>query len=135
MTRIESPKVPLQASPDAVRTDLADFSTIGALLQEGPVSDFQHDGTRCQFKVTGGVAIHLAKAPHSADDAEAIRLVTEAPTPVKFSLSIWVVSAGEGSECQVICDAELNPFTKMMVEPALNGLFASMTTALQGRYA
>ena len=135
MTRIESPKVVLQASPDVVRTDLADFATIGALLQEGPVSDFQHASVRCQFKVTGGVAIHLAKAPNLGDDAEVIRLVTEAPTPVKFSLSIWVVAAGEGSECQVICDAELNPFTKMMVEPALNGLFVSMTTALQDRYA
>jgi len=28
----------------------------------------------------------------------------------------------------------LNPFTKMMVEPALKGLFGQMAEALQGRY-
>ena len=41
---------------------------------------------------------------------------------------------GDGATCQVGCDADLNPFTKMMVEPALKGLFGQMADTLQARY-
>ncbi len=133
MTRIESPKVTVPTSVETLTKDLNDFQILGELLGHGPVSEFGHDGDRCHFKVTGGVSIHLVKS--AAGNGEILKLLTEAPTPVKFSLVVVVNEASEGSDCQVFCDADLNPFTKMMVEPALNGLFASMTQALQARYA
>lgn len=135
MTRIESPKVTVSTSAETLSQDLNDFQILGELLGHGPVTEFGHDGDRCHFKVTGGVSIHLVKSEAAADEGEILKLLTEAPTPVKFSLAVVVNEAPEGSDCQVFCDADLNPFTKMMVEPALNGLFASMTQALQARYA
>jgi hypothetical protein len=53
---------------------------------------------------------------------------------VKFTLDVNGVTAEEGCTCQVGCDADLNPFTKMMVEPALKGLFGQMADTLQSRY-
>jgi hypothetical protein len=135
MTRIESPKVTVSASAETLSQDLNDFQVLGELLGHGPVSEFGHEGDRCHFKVTGGVSIHLVKSEVAADEGEILKLLTEAPTPVKFLLVVVVKEASGGSDCQVFCDADLNPFTKMMVEPALNGLFASMTQALQARYA
>ena len=63
-----------------------------------------------------------------------LTLATEAPTPVKFTLDVTVQAEGDGATCQVGCDADLNPFTKMMVEPALKGLFSQMADTLQARY-
>lgn len=135
MTRIESPVVALSAAPELVARDFQDWNTFGELLGAGPVSDFTSEGDTCTFKVTGGVAIHLLRtSDNSATTGTVLTLVTQAPTPVKFNLEVNVQPNGEGSTCQVGCDADLNPFTKMMVEPALKGLFAQMAQTLQARY-
>ena len=135
MTRIESPVVALSAGPERVARDFQDWTTFGELLGAGPVSDFSSEGDTCTFKVTGGVAIHLLRtSDNSATTGTVLTLVTQAPTPVKFNLEVIVQPDGEGCSCQVGCDADLNPFTKMMVEPALKGLFAQMAQTLQARY-
>tara|TARA_B100001109_G_C18625959_1_gene363763 strand:- start:74 stop:481 length:408 start_codon:yes stop_codon:yes gene_type:complete len=135
MTRIESPVVALSAAPELVARDFQDWNTFGELLGAGPVSDFSSEGDTCTFKVTGGVAIHLLRtSDNSATTGTVLTLVTQAPTPVKFNLEVNVQPNGERSTCQVGCDADLNPFTKMMVEPALKGLFAQMAQTLQARY-
>lgn len=135
MTRIESPTVSLNSAATDVARDFQDWTTFGELLSSGPVSEFQADGDRCSFKVTGGVSIHLVRTSDPGlTEGQVLTLATEAPTPVKFTLDVNVVTAGEGCTCQVGCDADLNPFTKMMVEPALKGLFGQMSDTLQSRY-
>ena len=107
----------------------------GELLAAGPVSDFKAEGDKCAFKVTGGVAVHLVRtSDNSVSEGKVLTLATEAPTPVKFTLDVAVHADGDGATCQVGCDADLNPFTKMMVEPALTGLFGQMAATLKGRY-
>lgn len=133
MTRIESPLVSLKASVPEVAEAMNDWEVFGTLLSSGPVTDFSASGNACSFKVTGGVAIHLEKVEASAS-ASVLALKTVAPTPVKFSLDVLVMPEEQGSTCQVVCDAELNPFTRMMVEPALKGLFGQMSEALQNRF-
>ena len=135
MTRIESPVVRVAASPAEVSQDFQDWNTFGELLATGPVSDFKAEGDKCSFKVTGGVAVHLVRtSDNSASEGTVLTLATEAPTPVKFTLDVAVHADGDGATCQVGCDADLNPFTKMMVEPALKGLFSQMADTLQTRY-
>lgn len=135
MTRIESPAVPLDASCERVSQDFFDWTSFGELLSTGPLSDFQGDGDRCSFKVTGGVAVHLVRTSSlGATEGRVLELVTEAPTPVKFTIDVTLTPQEGGCTCQVGCDADLNPFTKMMVEPALTGLFGQMAAALKDRY-
>ena len=135
MTRIESPTVSLNSAATDVARDFQDWTTFGELLSSGPVSEFQANGDRCSFKVTGGVSIHLVRTSDPGlTEGQVLTLATEAPTPVKFTLDVNVVTAGEGCTCQVGRDADLNPFTKMMVEPALKGLFGQMADTLQSRY-
>ena len=99
------------------------------------MTDFKASEDKCSFKVTGGVAIHLVRtSDNSSTEGKVLTMATEAPTPVKFTLDVSVNSEGGGATCQVGCDADLNPFTKMMVEPALTGLFAKIAEALQSRY-
>ncbi|MEY3009724.1 MAG: hypothetical protein RLZZ314_366 [Bacteroidota bacterium] len=133
MTRIESPQVALSASVAEVSAAMNDWEVFGELLSSGPVTDFSASGNVCSFKVTGGVSIHLERVD-AAVASSVLALKTVAPTPVKFSLDVVVSAEGDGSTCQVVCDAELNPFTRMMVEPALKGLFGQMSQALQSRF-
>ena len=136
MTRIESPVVHLKATADQVSKDFQDWNEFGKILAAGPVTDFRAEGEKCAFKVTGGVAVHLIRtSDNSLTEGTVLTLATEAPTPVKFTLEVVVTSDGDGATCQVGCDAELNPFTKMMVEPALQGLFGQMASTLQMRYS
>ena len=135
MTRIESPAVRVNAPSSQVSADFQNWNTFGELLAAGPVSDFKAEGDKCSFKVTGGVAVHLVRtSDNSVTEGSVLTLATEAPTPVKFTLDVVVTPDGDGATCQVGCDADLNPFTKMMVEPALKGLFSQMADTLQARY-
>ena len=135
MTRIESPLVALNADCATVARDIQQWEGFGALLSEGPVTDFQWEGESCSFKVTGGVGIHLERTSDgTATEGTVLTLATKAPTPVKFTLDVVLTPHGDGCTFKVGCDAELNPFTKMMVEPALNGLFGKMAEALQSRF-
>ena len=61
MTRIESPLVALNADCATVARDIQQWEGFGALLSEGPVTDFQWEGESCSFKVTGSVGIHLER--------------------------------------------------------------------------
>ena len=135
MTRIESPRVDLKTSAERVAKDFHDWDTFGSLLGSGTVTDFQASGEKCSFKVTGGVSVHLARTTTGEwKEGDVLTFKTEAPTPVNFSLEVHIESAGDGCTCQVFCDADLNPFTKMMVEPALKGLFDQMAQTLQSKY-
>ena len=135
MTRIESPAVRVNAPASQVSADFQNWNTFGELLAAGPVSDFKAEGDKCSFKVTGGVAVHLVRtSDNSVTEGSVLTLATEAPTPVKFTLDVVVTPDGDGATCQVGCDADLNPFTKMMVEPALKGLFGQRASTLEARY-
>ena len=135
MVRIESPLVELSATPQEVSRDFRDWKEFESMLCEGPVSDFSADGEDCTFKVTGGVAIHLTRSfDPVCTEGNIMSLVTRAPTPVKFNMDIFLMPNEAGCTCQVVCDADLNPFTRMMVEPALKKLFEKMAEQLKSRY-
>ncbi len=135
MTRIESPLVALNADCATVASDIRHWEGFGSLLAEGPVTDFKWEGDACSFKVAGGVGIHLERTSDgTATEGSVLTLATKAPTPVKFTLDVVLTPYGEGCTFKAGCDAELNPFTKMMVEPALEGLFGKMAEALQSRF-
>ena len=135
MVRIESPLVELNSSSQVVSRDFRDWKEFESMLREGPVSDFSAEGEACTFKVAGGVTIHLKRSFDPAlIEGNVVSLVTQAPTPVKFSMDIVVTSKDAGCTCQVVCDADLNPFTRMMVEPALNRLFEKIAEQLNKRY-
>ena len=52
----------------------------------------------------------------------------------KFSLEVIASSTESSSSCYVKSDADVNPFTRMMVEPALKGLFDEISKGMQAKY-
>lgn len=134
MIAFEGPEVQIGISKEELKSEVQDLSNIGKLLPEGAVKDFTSEGDKCSFKVKGGVSIHLEKDLNNLSENVLVRMHTVAPTPVKFSLEVIATETAEGCKCNVRSDADLNPFTRMMVEPALKSLFEEMSEGMKKRF-
>jgi hypothetical protein len=134
MVEFVGPTVLLGVSQADLATEITNLENLGKLLPEGIVKDFSSDVDKCSFKVTGGVAIHLVmdSSAHSGDVI--LKMNTVAPTPVKFSLEVKSTSTDAGCSCFVRSDADVNPFTRMMVEPTLKGLFDEISKGMVAKY-
>ncbi|PCJ80186.1 MAG: hypothetical protein COA49_09385 [Bacteroidetes bacterium] len=134
MIAFEGPEVILGISKEDLKSEVQDLANIGKLLPEGAVKDFSSKGDKCSFKVKGGVSIHLEKDSENLHENVLIRMRTIVPTPVKFSLEVVATETENGCKCNVRSDADLNPFTRMMVEPALKSLFEEMSEGMKKRF-
>ena len=134
MVEFLGPTVELGVSQAELAAEITNLDNLGKLFPEGTVKDFSADGDKCSFKVTGGVSIHLVmdSSAHSGDVI--LKMNTVAPTPVKFSLEVKASSTEGGCSCFVRSDADVNPFTRMMVEPALKGLFDEISKGMVAKY-
>lgn len=122
MTRIESEKGYLKASPKAVHEDLSDLNNLKKYLPSDKISDWQSDGKTCSFKVMGTYIIGLKFSEESTD--EHIKLIATDKSPFPFILNLHLSPQSENhSIAQIICDAELNMMLKMMVVKPLKSLF------------
>ena len=134
MIAFEGPEVILGISTEDLKSEINDLSRLGKLLPEGAVKDFTSNGDKCSFKVQGGVSIHLEKDMSELAENVLIKLNTVSPTPIKFSIEAVAVTHVDGSTCRVRSDADVNPFTKMMIESALNGLFEEMAEGMKKQF-
>ena len=134
MIEFVGPKVELGVSPADLGAEITNLDNLGGLLPDGTVKEFVADGDKCSFKVTGGVSIHLVmdSSVHSSDVI--LKMNTVAPTPVKFSIEVIAEATEGGCSCYVRSDADVNPFTRMMVEPALKGLFDEISKGMMAKY-
>jgi hypothetical protein len=134
MTSFDGPKVVLGISISDLSAEIQDLKKIGEMLPEGAVKNYKSEGERCSFNVKGGVAIHMEKDIGSLPEEVILRLQTVAPSPVKFSLDVIATDHSDGCSCYVHSDADLNPFTRMMVEPALKSLFEKMAEGMEKKF-
>ena len=134
MVEFVGPKVELGVSPVDLGAEITNLDNLGRLLPDGTVKEFVADGDKCSFKVTGGVAVHLAMDSSAHVGFVILKMNTVAPTPVKFSLEVIAEATESGCSCYVRSDAEVNPFTRMMVEPALKGLFDKISIGMKAKY-
>tara|TARA_Y100000589_G_scaffold163582_2_gene155490 strand:+ start:6769 stop:7206 length:438 start_codon:yes stop_codon:yes gene_type:complete len=134
MVEFVGPTVELGVSKADLAEEITNLENLEKLFPEGTVKDFLANGAKCSFKVTGGVLIHLVmdSSAHSSDII--LKMNTVAPTPIKFSLEVKASSTKAGCSCFVRSEAEVNPFTRMMVEPALKSLFDEISKGMIAKY-
>ena len=134
MAEFEGPKIDLGITPEDLKSEITNLENLGALLPEGSVKDYSADGDKCSFKVNGGVVVSLVMDASAQTGDVLLKLNTFAPTPVKFSLEVKATATDAGCNCYVRSDADVNPFTRMMVEPALKSLFEEISKGMQAKY-
>jgi len=57
-------------------------------------------------------------------------LISGENSPFSFSLNIILTESDGTCDAQLLCEADINPFLKMMVEKPLNNLFDYMADRL-----
>lgn len=134
MVEFLGPKVELGVSPADLGAEITNLDNLGELLPDGTVVDFVADGDKCSFKVTGGVAVHLAMDSSAHVGSVILKMTTVEPTPVKFSLEVIAEATEIGCSCYVRSDVDVNPLTRMMVEPALKRLFDKISKGMKAKY-
>ena len=123
MTRIESKKVNVNCSQEECFEFLTNMNNYELLLPKKNISDWQSDEKTCSFKIQNTYKLvleHVSDTPHSQ-----IHIKSGSGSPFKFTLNVNLED-GETTVAQLICDADINPFLKMMVKKPLNNLFDYM---------
>jgi hypothetical protein len=71
------------------------------------------------------------------DPPGGVRYDSAKGTPVRFFIVVHAVSSGAGDRCEVHLEgeAEVNAFTRMIVEKPLNQVIESLSTALRTRFS
>lgn len=128
MTRIESNKVTINCKAEECYEYLTDLNNYQDLLPQDKISNWESDEKKCSFKIQKTYKLELIYV-NGLPNSE-IHLASGEKSPFKFTLNINVQEIGDKCIAQLVCDADINPFLKMMIEKPLNNLFDYMANRL-----
>lgn len=123
MTKIESKKVEVNCQQTEVYEFLTDMNNYELLLPKKNVTDWSSNEKNCSFKIQKTYKLELEQVGGTPSSQINIKSGDGA---FKFTLDINLKEVGGKTEAQLICDADINPFLKMMVMKPLNNLFDYM---------
>ncbi len=132
MTEIRSRAVEVAISAAALQEHLADLRNMEALLPQDKVKGFRGDEKEVAFKIQGGLEIRLTRTADSFSEGT-LRL-QGGGAPFAFHLDLNVAEAGAGARASVVCEADLNPFMKMMAQKPLGALFQHIAGQVEERF-
>ena len=121
MTRIESKSVTLNQEASSVFNYITNMNNFEHLLPIDKISNWESEEKSCSFKIQGSAHIGLDLA--SATPNNEIIIKSSPKTPFPFTLSISIKEDDGSTTVSQVCEADINPFLKMMVEKPLRNLF------------
>jgi carbon monoxide dehydrogenase subunit G len=128
MTRIESKEVSVGAPVSECFEFLLDMNNYELLLPQDKISHWQSDEKQCSFKIQNTYKLTLVYDSNTHNSQVLVK--SGADSPFKFNLFINLEEVESGTKAQMVCDADINPFLKMMVQKPLNNLFNYMAERL-----
>ena len=132
MTEIRSQAVEVTVSAAELQAHLADLRNMEPLLPQDKVKGFHGDESEVAFKIQGGLEIRLTRTAEAFSDGR-LRL-QGGGAPFAFHLDLQVDEAGSGARAAVVCEADLNPFMKMMAQKPLEALFQHIAGQVEARF-
>ena len=132
MTQIESKKVIVPTGESAVFSFLSDMNNIEKLLPEGRITEWKSSETHCSFKIQNAYTIGLNF--NSSDPHKLIRYNSAQGSPFPFTLDVHIAPLDGGCETHLLCNADINPFLKMIVVGPLKNLFDYMADRLTQQF-
>ncbi len=132
MTEIRSREVEVSLSAEDLKAHLCDLRNLEPLLPQDKVRGFSGSEDEVAFKIQGGLEIRLTRTA-AEFDRDTLRL-QGGGAPFPFHLDLKVTADGAGSRASVLCEADLNPFLRMMVQKPLEALFQHIAGAVQDKF-
>jgi hypothetical protein len=130
--KIDSTKVVVNSSQEAVSNFLKDSQNLIHLLPQDQISDWKATSDQCSFKVQGGVIISLIQDGNEGNSKIFMKSGEKSPFP--FKLTLHLDDRGGLTEGYIAFDGEVNVFLKMMVEKPLTNLFNYMSEKLKAYF-
>lgn len=128
MTRIESKEVSVKAPIAECFEFLLNMNNYELLLPQDKISNWESDEKQCSFKIQNTYKLTLVY--NSSTPTSQVLVKSGPDSPFKFDLFINMNEEGGITKSQLICEADINPFLKMMVQKPLNNLFDYMADRL-----
>lgn len=129
MTTIHSKKLSILQSDANIYNFLRDFDNFEKLMPS-QVSNWQSDKTSCSFTIEGMADVTLEYG-NCIPNAKII-YVSAGKSPFDFDLTTNLVSISENEvECQIVMNAKLNPFLKIMAERPLTNFVNTLNEKLK----
>lgn len=132
MTEIRSRSVHVAATAATLRAHLQDLRNLEDMLPQDKVSAFSGTEDAISFKIQGGLEIRLTRMG-TTFEGSTLRL-QGGGAPFAFHLDLHVEEAEDGATAGVVCEADLNPFMKMMAQKPLEALFQHIAGAVEARF-
>ncbi|MFB6257675.1 MAG: hypothetical protein ABEH38_03195 [Flavobacteriales bacterium] len=129
MSYFESDKVKVDENPSQVFRFLNNAANLYELLPQERIEDWKADADSCSFRISGLSSLSLQRQESGSEDRIDYQAGDKAPFP--FILRIHLAGNGEGTDCQVTCEAELNPVMEQMTQDPLNRLFNHMAERIK----
>lgn len=121
MTRIESKSVTLNKDASSVFNYITNMNNFEHLLPIDKISNWESEEKSCSFKIQGSAHIGLDLATTTPNNEIVIK--SSPKTPFPFTLTIALTEEAGNTTVSQVCEADINPFLKMMVEKPLRNLF------------
>ncbi len=132
MTEIRSKEVHVGVDAGELKAHLQNLENLEGLLPSDKVKDFKGTADEVSFKIQGGIEIRLTRTTE-AFEGDSLRL-QGGGAPFTFHLDLKVVEASTGARASVVCEADLNPFLKMMAKKPLEALFQHIAEAVEAKF-
>lgn len=116
MSRIESDKLKIDASPSAIYDFLKDFRNYEELMPP-MVSNYTAEEGQADFDISGFGKVHVDLG--DVIENKFISILPKGNLPVQFDLAWEIEEADGGSLVTAVANAKLNMFMRMMAEPKL----------------
>ena len=116
MTRIESQKAEVNKPAVELFNFLSDFNNYQKLMPD-QVVNWKSTAEDCSFTIKGMASLGM-KISEKIPNSE-IRIIANGKVPFDFKLFCMIEDKGTASAIQLLFDADLNPFIKMMAEKPL----------------
>lgn len=130
MTEIISNKAEVNADIGEVFSFLTDMNNYELLLPKDNISHWRATDDEFSCKIQNTYTISLHK--NGATEYSEIRLKSSENSPLKFNLDLKLNEIGDNrTTAQLFCNADLNPFLKMMALKPLQNLFNYMAKRLE----
>jgi carbon monoxide dehydrogenase subunit G len=128
-TTIQSETLRVEKPIERVFNFLSDFNNFEKLMP-AQVKDWKSTGETCQFAIPGLATIGMKIVEKQAPDK--IVISSDGKVPFNFTLTIKLQKVEENvTEGNLVFDAEMNPFMKMMVEKPLTNFFNMLASKVK----
>lgn len=135
MTTIETDIVTLNQSDEAVFNLLKDLNNYKALFPEDRIKNWTSTETSCSFLIKGMSTIEMDVKNLTPNSS--VKLKSGGQAPFKFDIDIVIEASKEEANLtaiQLVFNADMNPFVKMMVVKPLTAFFNNLVHSVEKQF-